>query len=309
MKVFVAGGTGALGHRVVRDLLAAGHEVTATARRDDWRAYLERIGAQAMDVDLFDPAAIRAAVAGKDAVLRLTTKIPPLMQMRHQAAWAETGRLRNEGARLLVDAAIVEGVGTYVHESITFVYAEGGDAWLGENATLDVESGPPVRDAITGEAHAKRFTKWGGRGIVLRFGGFYAADSTQIQTMADMARRRRIALLGPSENYFSPIHLDDAAAAVVAVLQAPAGVYNVADDEPCTLREFMTAMTEAAGAKPLRRLPKLLGPMAFGVTWSYLSRSVRVSSKRLRSATGWAPQVPTARDGWRRIAEEWAAAR
>jgi nucleoside-diphosphate-sugar epimerase len=308
MKVFVAGGTGALGHRVVRDLLAAGHEVTATARRDDWRAYLERIGARPVDVDLFDPAAIRAAIAGQDAVLRLTTKVPPLNQMRHAAAWAETGRLRNDGARLLVDAAIVEGVGTYVHESIAFVYAGGGDAWLGENAALDVDSAPPLRDAVNGEANAKRFTKWGGRGIVLRFAGFYAADTTHTRAMADMARRRRLALLGPSENYFSSIHLDDAASAVVAALEAPAGVYNVAEDEPCSLREFMTAMAQAAGAKPLLRVPKLLGPVALGVTWPYLSRSLRVSSKRLRGATAWAPQMPRAQDGWRRIAEEWAAA-
>ena len=174
MKVFVAGGTGALGHRVVRDLAAAGHEVTATARRDDWAAYLKGLGAWPVDVDLFDTAAIRSAVAGQDAVLRLTTKIPPLAQMRRTESWIETGRLRNDGARLLVDASIVEGVGTYVHESIAFVYADGGDAWIDESSPLDVAKARPLREAITGEANAARFTKWGGRGVVLRFAGFRA---------------------------------------------------------------------------------------------------------------------------------------
>ena len=308
MKVFVAGGTGALGHRVVRDLAAAGHEVTATARRDDWAAYLKGLGAWPVDVDLFDTAAIRSAVAGQDAVLRLTTKIPPLAQMRRTESWIETGRLRNDGARLLVDASIVEGVGTYVHESIAFVYADGGDVWIDESSPLDVARARPLREAITGEANAARFTKWGGRGVVLRFAGFYAGDSAQSLEMADMARRRRTALIGPSRNYFSSIHIDDAASAVIACLQAPPGVYNVADDEPLELCDFMRSMAEAAGAKPPRKLPAFLGPTVLGEVWSYLSRSLRVRSDRLRAATGWAPDVPSAREGWRRIAAEWAAA-
>src|SRR5207253_2692699 len=132
-------------------------------------------------------------------------------------------------------------------------------------------------------------------------------DSPQTRQMADTARRRRSALIGPSRNYFASIYIDDAAAAVVAALQAPAGVYNVADDEPLALRDFMGAMTEAVGARRLRQLPGFLGPIALGEVWTYLSRSLRVSSARLRSATGWTPQVPNARDGWRRIADEWAA--
>jgi len=309
MKVFVAGGTGALGHRVVRGLVAAGHEVTATARRDDWADYLKRIGALPVAVDLFDPAAIRSVVAGQDAVLRLTTKIPPLAHMRRTETWMETGRLRTDGARLLVDASIIEGVGTYIHESIALVYADGGAAWLDEGAPLDVETARPLRDAISGEANAARFTKWGGRGIVLRFAAFYSSDSVQSVAMADMARRRRAVLIGPSRNYFSSIHLDDAASAVVASMQAPAGVYNVADDEPIALADFMRAMTAAAGAKPPRRLPAFLGYVVLGDVWSYLSRSLRVKSDRLRSATGWAPTVPNAREGWQRIAAEWEAAR
>jgi nucleoside-diphosphate-sugar epimerase len=308
MKVFVAGGTGALGHRVVRTLAEAGHEVTATARRDDWTEYIKRVGARPVDVDLFDPAAIRNVIAGQDAVLRLSTKIPPLMHMRHSESWIETGRLRTEGAKLLVDASIIEGVGTYVHESIAFVYADGGDAWLDESSPLDVEKARPLREAINGEANATRFTKWGGRGIVLRFAGFYSGDSTQSLAMADMARRRRTALIGPSRNYFSSIHLDDAASAVVASVQAPAGVYNVSDDEPLELRDFMRAMALASGAKPPRRLPGFLGSAVLGEVWTYLSRSLRVRSDRLRTATGWAPQIPNAREGWQRIAAEWEAA-
>src|SRR6266571_6813148 len=112
---------------------------------------------------------------------------------RRAAQRRETRRLRNEGARLLVDAWLDAGIGTYLHESVTFVYADGGDAWLDEDAALDVTP-TPLRDAASGEAHATRFAGAGGRGIVLRFAGFYAADTTQTLAMAEMARQRRVAL-------------------------------------------------------------------------------------------------------------------
>src|SRR5207253_8701702 len=156
----------------------------------------------------FDAIALRRAVAGRHAVLRLTTKIPSMLRMRSARAWRDTGRLRNQGAALLVDAAVASAVATYVHESITFGYADGGEAWLDEDSPL--AAGPtPLRDAARGEANATRFTAAGGCGVVLRFAGFYAGDSSQTLAMAELARRRRLALIGPSRNYFSSVHLDD----------------------------------------------------------------------------------------------------
>jgi nucleoside-diphosphate-sugar epimerase len=308
MRVLVLGGTGALGRRVTGRLAAAGHDVRATARSEEAAQRVRALGAEPVDVDLFDMSAIRAAVKGSEAVLRLTTRIPPLTSMRRASAWGETARLRNESASLIVDACIAEHVPTYLHESVSFVYADGGDRWLDENAPTDVERAAPLRGALHGEANATRFSAAGGRGIVLRFAGFYAEDSPQIQAMAELARRRRIAVVGPSRNWFSAIHTDDAAAATVAALEAPAGTYNVADDEPLRLVDYMQALAAAAGARPLRRVPQLLGPIALGGIWSYLRRSQRISAGRLREATGWRPVVPDARQGWRRIAEAWSRA-
>jgi nucleoside-diphosphate-sugar epimerase len=306
MRVFVAGGTGALGQRVVTLLVQGGHEVTATARSAASAEAVRARGGRPLDVDLYMRESIRQAIAGHEAVLRLTTKIPPLNRMRSAASWAETGRLRNHSARLIVEACRDEGIPIYVHESVAFVYADGGERWLDEDSPVDVEQSAPLRDALRGEEQAGRFTAYGGRGIVLRFGGFYAADSGQSLSMAASARRGRLALLGRSRNYYPSIHLDDAAAATVAALGADAGTYNVVEEEPITLGEYLSCLAAAAGAKPLRRVPALLGPIALGTTWQYLSRSMRVSGSRLREATGWKPTVPNAREGWRRIGEEWA---
>ena len=142
--------------------------------------------------------------------------------------------------------------------------------------------------------------------MVLRFAGFYAADSAQTLAMADMARRRRFALVGPSRNRFASIHLDDAAAATVAALTVPAGTYNIVDRDPLPLAEVLGSLAEAAGAPPLRHLPAWTGPLVLGEVWSYLRRSQRVSGERFRAATGWEPRFADARAGYAAIAASWA---
>lgn len=306
MRVFVAGGGGVLGRRVVRLLAQAGNDVSATARTPDAAEVVRRAGAAPIDVDLFDPTAVRRAVAGSEAVLRLTTKIPPLGRMGRPAAWQETGRLRTEGARLLVDAAAAEGAAVYVHESVSFVYTDGGDRWLDEDAPVDDGGTTPLRDALAGEAIAAGATAAGVRGVVLRFAGFYAKDSDQSLAMALALQRRRLPLIGPSRNFFSSIHVDDAATAVVAALRAPAGVYNVADTHPMPLRDYIATIARAIGAPPLRRLPAFVGAATLGEAWRYLRRSQRVSAARLSAVTGWTPAIPDAATGWARIASDWA---
>lgn len=307
MRLFVAGGTGALGLRVSRLLAQAGHEVTATARTAAGAERLRSFGATPIDVDLFDFPALRAAIRGSDAVFRLTTKIPPLMQMRDERAWTETGRLRLEGTRLLNEACSDEKILTLIHESITFTYDDGGDRWLDEDAPVSDGGASNLRDALEAEREARKFTERGRRAVILRFAGFYAADSSQSLEMAERARRGRLALVGPSRNWFSSIHLDDAAQAAVLALRAPAGTYNVADDEPMALGEFMASMAQAAGAGPLRRVPALMGGPVLGMTWKYLRRSQRVSAARMKQITGWAPSIHSAREGWSRIGREWGS--
>lgn len=307
MRVFVAGGSGALGRRVVARLARAGHEVRASARDATASDVVNTSGGVPVDVDLFDAPALRRAVAGCDAVLRLTTAIPSYFEMRRAAAWAETGRLRNEGSWLLAGACVREGVPTYVHESTSLVYADGGERWLDEDSPVDEANSAPLRDAITGEANASLVADAGGSGVVLRFAGMYAADSPQTVAMAALLHRRRLRLIGPSRNFVSSIHLDDAASATIAAMKAPTGVYNVADGEPLLLRDYIAYLARAIDAPPIRRVPAFLGPVIMGEAWEYLRRSQRVSARRLRDVTGWRPSIPDARRGWEMLGIQWAA--
>lgn len=303
MRIFVAGGTGVLGRATVRALVEDGHRVRATARGEGKSALVRWLGAEPVAIDLDNPRAVRGAIAGCDALLRLTTKIPPTARMRHPSAWAENNRLRTAGARLLAEAALAEGVPVYVHESVSFVYADGGAQWLIEESPTDDGGIELMRATLAGEREADRLTQAGGAGVVLRFGGFYGADSPGTREMIDLARRRRFPLLGAGQNYFSSIYVPDAARAVVAALGAPGGVYNVCDDEPLRFADYIGALAGAAGASRPWRLPGLLGRWALGGVWKYLSRSQRVSNRRFREATGWRPQVRSARDGWLLVTE------
>jgi nucleoside-diphosphate-sugar epimerase len=174
MRVFVAGATGVLGRPTVQALVEAGHQIRGTARGEEKAALLRSLGAEPVSVDLFDPEAVKAAVGESEAILNFATKIPPIVRMRWPGAWKENDRLRTEASRVLVDAALANGVATYIQESITFIYADGGDDWLSEDAPLAI-NWVSLQSMINGERETERFNAGGGRGISLRFSGFYAS--------------------------------------------------------------------------------------------------------------------------------------
>lgn len=294
-KLFVAGATGVLGRRAVVQLIEAGHEVTGIARSDEKAAALHAQGATPARVGLFDPGALKEAVAGHDVVVNLATHIPSLSRAALPGAWSENDRIRSEASRNLVDAALATGATRYIQEAISFMYADGGSEWLDEDTPLDL---PPLGGSmVDAESHAARFTESGGVGVVLRFGQFYAPEAAHTVAMARMARRRLAPSLGPGDGYVTAIHADDAAAAVVAALAALAGVYNVTDDDPVTRKEFGELVAAAFGKKPPRHIPTAVAK-AGGSKASYLMRSHRVSNKRFKDATGWSPRYPSVREGW-----------
>jgi len=303
MKVFVAGATGVLGRPTVRALVEAGHAVRGTARGDEKSALLRSLGVEPVAVDLFDPEEVQAAVAGTEAVLNFATKIPPIMRMRWKGAWKENDRLRTEGSRVLVDAALAAGAAVYVQESITFIYRDGGDAWLDEDSPLSI-SWIALQSMVNGERETERFGTGGGCGISLRFSGFYAPYARSTLDSVGMARRRLLPVAGDGSNYFSSIHVDDGAAAAVAALDAPAGVYNVSDDEPLRMRDYGRALTDAFSIKPPRRVPKWLFRLVGGGPVKYILSSQRISNERFKKTTGWAPKYPSAREGFQQIAAE-----
>ena len=294
MKLFVAGGTGVLGRRAVPRLVEAGHEVTALSRSAEKDELLRSLGATPVRVDLFDAPAVKDAAAGHEAVLNLATAIPPTTKAAKAGAWDTNDRIRREGSRNLVDAALATGAGRYVQESITFNYADAGDAWIDEESP--VEWGTFGAACEEAEAQARRFTDGGGVGVVLRFGAFYGPEGHHMDDMAKLLRKRVAPDLSP-DGYRSSIHLDDAATAVVAALAVPAGTYNVVDDEPVDRRAWAEAFAASLGVKPPRFVGKVAKPFA-GKRAEMLLRSQRVSNRRFKEASGWAPAHPSVREGF-----------
>jgi nucleoside-diphosphate-sugar epimerase len=300
MRVFVAGATGVLGQPSVKRLIAAGHEVRGAARSEDKAALLRSLGATPVTTDLFDAASVREAVAGCDAVVHLATKIPSLTKMRSKGAWKENDRLRRDATRNLVDAALATKAQAFVMESITFVYANGGESWLSEDSPINLVWSP-LESAMDAEKETKRFADGGGRGVVLRFGLFYAPYAASTIDTMKMARRKMFGIIGRGENYFSSIHVDDAAAAVAAAVNAPGGTYNVVEDEPVSQEGYAQAMYDAFGLGKPRHFPKWLGKLVLGGPSKYILQSQRVSNKRFKEATGWSPQHHDVREGMRSV--------
>jgi nucleoside-diphosphate-sugar epimerase len=305
MKVFLTGATGVLGCPTARALVEAGHEVRGTARDEDKAQLLRSLGAEPVSVDLFDAEAVTRAVAGSDAVLHFATKIPPLTRMRWKGAWRENDRLRTLATRNLVDAAIAAGAAAFVYESITFTYGEHGDEWVAEEDSLSI-SWASLQSTIDAERQTKRFTESGGRGIALRYAAFYAPYAQSTLDTVRLARRRMLPVPGEGLNFVSSIHVDDAAAAAVAALNAPAGVYNVTDDEPLRMRDYAQAITEAFGLKPPRTVPPWLFRLIGGGPAKYILSSQRICNVRFREKSGWSPKYRSAREGWQQIAAELA---
>src|SRR2546422_2849355 len=193
-RVFLAGATGVIGRRVVPLLVAAGHRVTAVGRAPDKRAALERAGAAAIELDLFDLAAVGRAVAGHDVVINLATHIPPSARAFVPGAWRENNRMRRLASHNLATAVLSSGAGRFIQESFAPIYGDAGDRWIDEDAPVRVPR--YNRAVLDAEAAAARVTRDGGTGVVLRFAYFYGADSDFTQDAIRYVRRGRAPVLG-----------------------------------------------------------------------------------------------------------------
>jgi UDP-glucose 4-epimerase len=288
-EIVITGSTGVIGGRAVRELLAAGYRVTGVTRSARGRERLESLGAEAVEADVYDGESLSRAFAGADAVVNLLTHIPSADRMGDPSAWEENDRLRTEASAAVARAARDAGVQRLVQESIAFVYADGGDAWLDEDAP--VAGGGVTTTALTAERNAREL--FDGDTVVLRFGLFMGPDSGSAQAALEAARRGASVAAGPPEAYRPTLWLDDAATAIVAALGVPAGTYNVIDMDPPTNAEIDAALAAAVGVGALSPGTPGDGPLA---------RSQRVSNHRLREASGWAPRLRAGTEIWGRIA-------
>lgn len=309
MEIFVTGATGVLGRPVVRRLVAAGHHVRGLSRSSANVERLRQLGVQPVEADLFNSVSLRAAIADCEAILHLATKIPPTSRAGRLSGWAENDRIRWEGARNLVEAALATNVTTLVYPSFAFVYPDSGQAWIDATTTAPVPTAI-LRSTLDAEREVVRFAASGAgrRGIALRMGAFYGPDTPSAQDMLRVARLGIAPLPGHPEAYVPVIWSDDAADAVVTALsKAPSGVYDIVDDEPLARRDMFAAMAHAAGRQRLRRLPAWLMHLVGGVGADTLSRGLRISNHCFKEETGWAPTVRDARVGFQRLASSTTA--
>lgn len=315
MHLFIAGATGAMGVPLVRHLVAAGHRVTGLTRSESKRALLEGLGATAVVADVFDRERLGAVLreARPEVVVHLLTALPKNGPTR-AADLVATHRLRTEGTRNLVDAAISAGVKRFVAESIVLVYGFGdlGTSPLTEEQPVArtaprpwlqpiIDSGLALEETVLGAARAGQL-----EGVVLRYGFIYGPEAGSTRFTLDMLKKRAMPLIGEGGGLWSWIHLEDAASATLAAIEKGRSgeIYNIVDDEPVTWRDFLPRFAEVIGAPRPFRLPvwlfRLVAPYA---TFTLTSR-IPVSNAKARRELGWRPTYPTYREGLATLARQ-----
>lgn len=293
MRVFVSGATGVIGSRAVVRLLAAGHDVTGVCRSDEKAALLRGVGARAARIDPFDRDAMTAAAAGHEVLVNLATHIPPSRKAAKASAWNENDRVRNELSANIAAAARLHGATRLIQESIVLPYEDSGSDWVTEETPRRAPA--RLQSAERAETNARSAAgdgdpaKSGTAPVILRFGLFYAPDSVHTREQVELARKGMAPVVGGAKGYISSIHADDAADAVVAALAAPAGAYNVVEDEPVTRRVFAETIAHAVDREKSSFLLSMMFGLAGEARTGGIARSLRVSNELFKDATGWSP--------------------
>ena len=301
MRVFVTGATGAIGSRLVPQLVERGHEVIGTSRSPERGERLRARGAEPVVLDVLDRKAVREAVAAArpDAIVHQATALAGLSDVRNfDQAFAETNRLRAEGTDALLAAAREAGVDRVVAQSFAgWPYARDDGLVKTEDDPLDPTPVPTMRETHAAIRHLEQAVTDAG-GLALRYGGFYGSpDDTQLE----LIRKRRFPIVGDGGGIFSFVHLEDAASAtVLAVERGEPGVYNVVDDEPAPVREWLPALAAMIGAKPPRRVPRWLARLVAGESGVLLMTESRgASNAKAKRELGWTLRYPSWREGFR----------
>jgi nucleoside-diphosphate-sugar epimerase len=293
VRVAVTGATGVIGTAVVTELRRAGHDVVGLARTPEKAAVLRRHGATAVRTSLMDHDGLVAMFRNADVVCSLATHVPVGLAALRPGAWRVNDRLRTQGVRRVVAAARVAGVRRIVQESVSFLYADQGDAWVDEDAPLDITRA--TEPASVAESLVQDYTCDSRAGVVLRLGTIVGDDPlTRFQLR--VLRQGHAIGLGSPAGWAHVLHTDDLGPAVLAALSAPSGVYNVGA-QPVRRHDLVAGFSVAAGRESIDfvgPIPRRLG----GVRLEPLTRSLRVSSDRFAAATGWAPSRPTFSSAW-----------
>ena len=316
MKVFVAGATGVLGRALVPQLVARGHEVVGMTRTTSKQDLLRSLGARPVVADALDPSAFAEAVASAEPevivheLTALSGKVS-LRDARHperSGAVIMTNRLRTEGTDHLLAAGRAVGARRFVAQSIAaFRFSREGGPVPTEADPLDPSEVPAaMRTGLAAILHLEQAVttiEWG-EGLALRYGSFYG-PGTGISLAADAVaaapiRKRRFPIVGDGGGVWSFVHIDDAAAATAAAVEhGQAGIYNVVDDDPAPVREWLPALASALGARPPRRAPRWLVRMTAGETATAMMTVVKgASNEKAKRELGWKPRFASWRQGF-----------
>jgi nucleoside-diphosphate-sugar epimerase len=308
MRVFVAGATGAIGKQLVPRLVAAGHEVHGMTRSASKQATLSELGAVPAVADALDPDQVAAAVgsARPDVIVHQLTAIGAL-DMRHlDRDFALTNRLRTEATDHLLSAGQAVGVRRFVAQGIAGfgAYARTGGLVKSEEDPLDPTPVREMRETVAAIRHLEQTVlgaKWT-EGIVLRYGAFYGPATSMAPgaEQFELIRRRKFPLVGDGRGVWSFIHVADAAEATVAAVEhGSRGVYNVVDDDPAPVAEWLPALAQQLGAKKPMRVPKFIGRLFAGEAGVMMMTNVRgASNAKAKRELSWRPGHPSWRQGF-----------
>jgi 2-alkyl-3-oxoalkanoate reductase len=300
MRVFVAGASGAIGTRLLPQLIERGHEVVGTYTSPGNDERVRALGAQAVALDLLDARAVRKAVleAAPDAIVHQATALANMRFSRNfDRGFAQTNRLRIEGTNALLAAAREADVRRFVAQSFaSALYARTGGPVKTEDDPLDTNPLPTMRKTNAAMRYLDKSVTDAG-GTVLRYGGFYGAAN---DGLLEPVRKRQFPIVGDGDAVWSWIHLDDAAAATVLALEhdGPA-IYNIVDDEPAPVREWLPVLAKALGAKPPRHVPVWLARVIAGEAAVMMGTDARgASNAKAKRELGWTPRYASWRQGF-----------
>jgi 2-alkyl-3-oxoalkanoate reductase len=301
MRVFVAGASGAIGSRLVPQLIDRGHVAIGTSRSPEKSQRLRALGAEPIVLDVLDHRAVRDAVvkAQPDAIVHQATALADLRDFKHfDRSFAQTNRLRTQGTDALLDAAREAGVRSFVAQSYASArYAREGGSVKTEDDPLDPNPVPAMRETIAAMRYLDEVVTEAG-GIALRYGTFYGAAN---DGLVEPVRKRQFPVVGDGGGVTSFIHLDDAAAATVLALESDrAGViYNVVDDEPTPAAEWLPVLASVLGAKAPRRVPRWLARLFAGEAVVMMGTESRgASNAKAKRELGWTLRYPSWREGF-----------
>jgi nucleoside-diphosphate-sugar epimerase len=294
----VVGATGAIGRRLIPQLAGRGHQVTGTSRSAAKAGQLRSLGAEPAVLDVLDAGAVRALIAQArpDAIVYQATALAGQAFSRNMdRGFAGTNELRTKGTDILLAAAAEGGVPRFIAQSFApFRYAHAGGPVKDESDPLLSDPPPSARLMFDAMAHIDQAVTAAG-GIALRYGGFYG----DVDAMVTAVRKRQFPLIGDGGGMMSFIHLEDAAAATVLALDAggPA-IYNITDDEPAPMRDWLPVLAAALGAKPPYRVPGWVGRLFMGKTLTMMTEARGASNARARKELGWTLRYPSWRAGF-----------